>query len=78
LTKDQLTILRLYSALKTITRYQTPDQLRGRSEKDYGLDYEEALGYAYENIQQTAKNAIKGVRRPKDKTVAPETKGDAK
>ena len=71
MTKDQLTILRLYGALKTITRYQTPNQLRRQSEKDYGLDYEEALGYAYENIQQTAKNAIKGVRRPKDKPVAP-------
>ena len=36
-----------------------------RSEKARcGLDYEEALGYSYENIQQEAAQAIKGMRRP--------------
>lgn len=69
MTKEQQTIIRLYDALKTITKYQTPDQLRRSSQKSWGLDYEEALGYAYENIQGTAKNAIKGVRIPKGKGV---------
>lgn len=62
-----LVIVKLYDALKRITKYQTPDQLRRNSGKEWGLDYEEALGYAYENIQQTAKDAIKGVRQPKGK-----------
>lgn len=59
--KDQL-IERLHGALKTITRYQTPAQLQRNSGKQYGLGYTEAMEYAYENIQQTAKNAIKGIR----------------
>ncbi|WP_186198018.1 hypothetical protein [Burkholderia gladioli] len=60
--------LRLYTALKLIAKaYQTPAQIRRTSEKKYGLQYEEALEYAYENIQQEARNAIKGVRVPKPK-----------
>jgi len=67
MTKEQLTIIRLYTALKTITKYQTPEQLQRDSTKKWGLDYTEAMEYAYENIQGTAKNAIKGVRLPKEK-----------
>lgn len=48
----------LLTLRKIAKHYMTPDQLRRNSEKEYGLDYEEALGYAYENIQQDAKNAI--------------------
>lgn len=66
MTSDQKTIVRLYGALKTITQYQTPSQLQRSSSKRYGLDYAEAMEYAYENIQQTAKAAIKGVRLPKE------------
>lgn len=66
LSKDQQTIIRLHWALKTIKEYQTPDKLRKSSQKDWGCDYEEALAYAYENIQQTAKNAIAGIRVPKE------------
>jgi hypothetical protein len=68
LTRDQLTMLRLYDALKKITKYQTPAQIQRSSEKRWGLGYAEAMEYAYENIQQTAKNAIKGVRLPKRKS----------
>lgn len=54
-----------YDALKRIARdYQTPDQLRRGSEKEYGLDFQEALEYAYENMQNDARLAIKGKRRP--------------
>lgn len=42
--------------------YQTPDQLRKNSEKQYGLDYEESLEMAYENLQSEAGAAAKGVR----------------
>jgi len=64
--KDKL-IVRLYTALKTITRYQTPDNLWRHSERDWGLPWEETLASSYENMQQTAKDAIKGVRLPKPK-----------
>ncbi|OMW45738.1 hypothetical protein AQ808_23990 [Burkholderia pseudomallei] len=59
--------LRLYIALKRITCYDPPARLRKRAEKDYGLSGDEAIEYAYENIQQEARDAIKGVRRPKGK-----------
>lgn len=63
---------RMLAALKTIaTGYQTPDQLRRNSEKDYGLGYEETLEMAYENIQQLAKEASKGVRRIPTECIKP-------
>lgn len=56
----------MHIALKAIaTDYQTPDQLQRNSEKQIGLEYEEALEMSYENIQSTAKAAIKGVKLPK-------------
>lgn len=59
---------RMYDALKRIARgYQSADQLRRNSERQYGLDYTEALEYAYENMQQDARNAIAGLRRPREK-----------
>lgn len=52
----------MYLALKQISQeYQTPEQLRRNSSKQYGLDYEEALEMAYENIQQLAKDATRGI-----------------
>lgn len=52
----------MYNALKQIAKeYQTPKQLRHDSEKDWGVGFEEALEMSYENIQQTASQAIKGV-----------------
>lgn len=57
--------LRMYDALRRIGKeFQTPAQLRRSAERQYGLDYVEALEYAYENIQQLAGLAIKGMRRP--------------
>ncbi len=56
-----------FSALKKIAKdYMSPDQLRRKAEKAYGLSYEEALKYAYENMQQEAINAIRGKRAPKE------------
>lgn len=50
-------------ALKTIAKdYSTPKQLRKSSEKDFGIDYEEALEMAYENIQILAQKVTKGVK----------------
>jgi len=58
--------LAYYDALKRIAKnYQTPDQLRRNSERDFGCSYHEALEMAYENLQWEASRAIHGKRRPK-------------
>lgn len=58
--------LRFNQMLQTLKRiskdYQTPDQLRRNSEKQYGLEYEEALEMAYENVQEEARNASIGLK----------------
>lgn len=38
--------LQYFDALRRITQYQSPDQLRRNSEREYGLDFNEALEYA--------------------------------
>lgn len=58
--------LRYYDALKRIAAYVTPDRLRREAEKSYGLSFEEALEYAYENVVNEARLATKGRRRPKE------------
>ena len=55
---------RFWRALHTISQYLTPDQLLNKSERLYGLPPDEATEYAYENVINTAKGAIKGTRRP--------------
>lgn len=58
--------LRFNQMLQTLKRiskdYQTPDQLRRNSEKQYGLEYGEALEMAYENVQEEARNASIGLK----------------
>ena len=56
---------RLYDALKRISSYQPPDKLRRSSQKQYGLEADEAIEYAYENVIWEAQRAIKGMRRPR-------------
>jgi hypothetical protein len=49
---------RMLTALHLISRgYQTTSQIKRDSEKQYGLDYTEALEMAYENIQEEARAA---------------------
>lgn len=55
---------RYFDALKRITRYMTVAQLRRRAGGDYGLEQSEALEYAYENVIEEARAAIRGRRRP--------------
>lgn len=55
---------RFYDALKRIASYTPPDKLRRTSQKDYGLDGDEAIEYAYDNVINDAKAAIKGMCRP--------------
>ena len=57
---------RLYDALKRIASYTPPEKLRRTAMKDYGLEGDEAIEMAYDNVIQEAKNAIKGMRRPGD------------
>lgn len=56
-----------FDVLKRITRYQTVERMRRKSESDWGLPFEETLEMAYENVITEAKNAIHGKRRPKTK-----------
>lgn len=59
---------RMRAALLRISKgYLTLAQLERKSESYYGLEYAEALEYAYENIQGEAKDAVKGVREIKDR-----------
>ena len=54
---------KMLATLKRISKdYQTTDQLRRDSEKQYGLAYEEAMEMAYENIQGEAAMAAKGLK----------------
>jgi hypothetical protein len=57
---------RYYDALKRISMYQSVGKLRLSSEKDWGLSFQEALEYAYENVLEEARAAIRGKGRPKD------------
>jgi hypothetical protein len=55
-----------YDTLKRIAKgYQTPDQLRRNSERDFGCSFSDALEMTYENLQNDAARAIHGKRRPK-------------
>ena len=56
-----------YDTLRRIAKgYMTPEQLRRRAEKEYGVSYHEALEMTYDNVQAEAEDAIRGKRRPKD------------
>ena len=58
--------LRFWIALKDIADAYDVEWLRRNSEKKYGLSPEEAIEYAHDNLRQTAKDALKGTRRPKE------------
>jgi hypothetical protein len=57
---------RLYAALKRIGAYMDPKKLRRTCEREYGLPYEEALEFAYENVLAEARGATRGMRAPKE------------
>lgn len=48
--------------VKISSDYQTPVEIRESSE-DMGLDYDEALEMAYENIQSEALDMVKNIKR---------------
>lgn len=68
---------RMLRTLRRIAReYQTPAQLHRGCGKDYGLEYAETLEMAYENIQQEARSAIKGVKEIKELAITRQEGGE--
>ncbi len=65
LSKLERDYARMFLALSRIKRYQSAAYMRRHSEGDWGLNYQETLEYAYENVQGEARNGLKGVRRPR-------------
>jgi len=57
--------LYLFATLKRITGYQSPERLRRNSVTEYGLDANEAIEMAYENVIEEARSAVKGLRVPR-------------
>lgn len=58
----------LYAALKRIQSYQPPYKLRRSAMRIYGVEGDEAIEMAYENVLQEASNATKGLRLAKGGT----------
>lgn len=55
---------RMLDTLKKISKdYMTTEQLRSKSEKMYGLEFEECIEMVYDNIQSDAQSACKNVKR---------------
>lgn len=52
----------LFTLRKIAKEYMTSEQLRAKSEKMYGLEFEECIEMVYDNIQEDAKFAIKGIK----------------
>lgn len=59
---------RMYDALKLIASYDSPAVIRKHSERRYGLEPNEALEMAYENVLFEAKAVLRGMKRPKETT----------
>ena len=67
-TKEAERYEQMYLSLRRIARgYVSTDKVDRNAER-VGLSPHEFLEYAYENIQQEAKNGLRGVRLPKSVT----------
>lgn len=53
-----------WRTLHTISVHMPPRELQTKSERVYGLQPDEATEYAYENVLEAARAAIKGTRKP--------------
>ena len=59
---------KMHEALRKIAKsYMNSEQIKKDSGPQFGLDYDEALEMAYDNIQNEARIAIKGIRKIKPK-----------
>lgn len=54
----------MYVALRRIASYLTTERLRKEAGKLYGLEPDEAIEMAYENVIQEAKDGLKGIYKP--------------
>lgn len=52
----------MHQALTRICAYETPSAIARTAMKNYGLNPDEAVAYAYENVRSEARAGIKGVR----------------
>ena len=54
---------RMREALRSIRDdYLSPEKIKATSFEEYGLEPEIAIEYAYDNIQEIARQAVRGVR----------------
>jgi len=61
--KEKSNFNKMRNALIQITKYQTLPQLRKEGENNtFGCGYEETLEMSYENVMDTAKTAVKGIK----------------
>ena len=57
----------LHSLKRIASGYETVSKIRRNSQRQYGLSFIDALEMSYENIQEHAKVAAKGIRKIKNK-----------
>lgn len=62
--KPDKSYAQMHAALTRIAAYQTPEELRESSEEEYGVDADEAIEMAYENVIEEAKIGLRGVAKP--------------
>ena len=55
--KNNISALR--ERIEKLNQYQTPEELHDHCQEEYGLDYEESLEMAYENMQTDASILLK-------------------
>lgn len=57
---------RMRNALKRIaSHYESVEDIERHAEKKWGLPPEEAIRYAYDNVQDEARSAVRGVQEIK-------------
>lgn len=66
--REQQKFNQMYEALLRISKGYVSVAQVPRNADRIGLTPEEFMEYAYENIQQEAKNGLHGIRRPKSMT----------
>ena len=60
--RQQFNLMRM-ALIQIHKDFQTPTQLQRDCKGDYGLDFEETIEMAYENIQSLAKSIVKGIKQ---------------
>lgn len=63
---EKLQFLQMLVALKRISKYSSVQQIQRHSQRLYGLQSDEAIEMAYENVIAEAKAGMKHVRMPRD------------